>query len=94
MKREFDAYLGLRAAAENRRPRVAPRIERPSFLQRLLGVLGGIADRIAPLLALVFLLFSIGLLGNAADMQHRIWACMALALACVAMWAFWGDVDA
>lgn len=50
-----------------------------------------IADRTFPLLALCGLLFSIGLLGSASDMQHRIWALMALALACVAMWAFWSE---
>lgn len=60
-------------------------------MNRIVWLFGEIADRVAPLLALVCLLFSIGLLGNATDMQHRIWALMALVLACVAMWAFWGD---
>jgi hypothetical protein len=54
-------------------------------------LLGDIADRMAPLLALCGLMFSIGLLGSADDLQHRIWALMALVFSCVAMWAFWGD---
>ena len=61
-------------------------------MKRLIGMACEIADRTMPLLALCGFLLSLGLLGSATDMQHRIWALMALALACVAMWAFWnGD---
>ena len=60
-------------------------------MTRITWLLCETADRIAPLLALFGLLFSIGLLGNADDMQHRCWALMALALAVVAMWAFWSE---
>lgn len=63
-------------------------------MKRLLCLAGEIADRTYPLLALCGLLFSIGLLGSADDALHRIWALMALAAACVAMWAFWGNGDA
>ena len=58
-------------------------------MKRLIWLVGEIADRVAPLLALCGLLFSIGYLGSAEDLQQRFWALMALALACVAMWAFW-----
>lgn len=63
-------------------------------MSRIIWLLGEIADRTFPLLALCGLMLSLGLLGSAADLQHRVWALMALALACVAMWAFWGDGDA
>lgn len=52
-------------------------------------LLGDIADRMAPLLALCGLLFSIGLLGSAADIHSRFIAALALIISCVAMWAFW-----
>lgn len=58
---------------------------------RITWLLGEIADRTFPLLALCGLMLSLGLLGSAANLKHRIWALMALALASVAMWAFWGD---
>ena len=60
-------------------------------MSRITWLLGEIADRMFPLLALCGLMISLGLLGSAADLQHRIWALMALALASVAMWAFWGS---
>lgn len=63
-------------------------------MKRIAWLFCEIADRTLPLLALCGLLVSIGLLGSAPDALHRIWALMALALACVAMWAFWGEVDA
>lgn len=59
-------------------------------MKRLIWMACEIADRTMPLMALCGLLLSIGLLGSAADLQHRIWAIMAIALASVAMWAFWG----
>ena len=62
-------------------------------MSRIAWILGEIADRTAPLLALCGLMLSLGLLGSAADLQHRIWALMALGLACVAMWAFWEAND-
>jgi asparagine N-glycosylation enzyme membrane subunit Stt3 len=53
-----------------------------------------VADRIAPLLALIGLVAALVMLAEANDARHVFWALMALALACVAMWAFWGDGDA
>lgn len=63
-------------------------------MKRIAWIACEIADRTFPLMALCGLLFSIGYLGSADDLQHRIWALMALAAACVAMWAFWGNGDA
>lgn len=63
-------------------------------MKRITWLLCEIAERTLPLLALFGLILSLGLLGSAPDTLHRIWALMALALACVAMWAFWGNGDA
>ncbi len=58
-------------------------------MKRLSWLFCEIADRILPLLAICGLLFSIGLLGSAPDLQHVFWSLCALVLSCVAMWAFW-----
>ena len=58
-------------------------------MKRITWLLGEIADRTFPLLAVCGLMLSLGLLGSADDWLHRVWALMALALASVAMWAFW-----
>lgn len=63
-------------------------------MKRLIGMACEVADRTFPLLALCGFMLSLGLLGSADDLQHRIWALMALAPSCVAMWAFWGNGDA
>ena len=54
----------------------------------LVWLLGDIADRMTPRLALCGFMFSIGLLGSSGDWLHRFWALMALALSGVAMWLF------
>ena len=62
-------------------------------MKRITWLLGEIADRLAPLLALCGLLFSLGYLADVIHSRmaplHLLWALMALALASVAMWAFW-----
>lgn len=93
-EREFDAHADLCAAAEARRRKpIAPQIDPTPLLQRAFGFLGDIADRLAPLLALCGLLFTLGYLADVIHTSivplHLFWALIALVCAVVAMRAFW-----
>ena len=63
------------------------------LLASVAGFLGAIADRMAPLLALVGLMAALGYLAEVIHDKlvplHLLWALIALACAVVAMRAFW-----
>ena len=91
MKREYDAYTALRDTPK--RSALSP-VERPGLLASVAGFLGAIADRLAPLLALVGFMFALGYLADVIHGHvvplHLLWALIALVCAVVAMRMFWG----
>lgn len=50
-----------------------------------------VADRLAGLLSLCFLLASLVMLAQAGDVRHVFWALCALGLSGVALWAHLGE---
>ena len=91
---EFNAHAGLQAGARIKRESALSPVERPGLLASVAGFLGAIADRLAPLLALVGFMAALGLLAETVHAHHIVplhllWALIALACAVVAMRAFW-----
>lgn len=92
---EFNAHAGLQAGARTKHESAISPDEQPGLLASVAGFLGAIADRLAPLLALVGLMAALGYLADTVHAHHIVplhllWALIALGCAVVAMRMFWG----
>ena len=90
---EFNAHAGLQAGARTKRESAISPGEQPGLLASVAGFLGAIADRLAPLLALVGFMVALGYLADVIHNRivplHLLWALIALVCAVVAMRVFW-----
>lgn len=62
-------------------------------MNRILELLKDVADRLAGLLTLMFVVVGLVMLAEATDWQHRFWAVLVLSLDAVAVWAFLGGKE-